>query len=404
MRKSNRRRSGPACLLAGWVVLWAGAGHGQEPAAPPDWVSELPSVQEIRKIQGANVDDTVAKQKATFWVLCEFIQTLTGQFMRNGPTHSPPTLSETRFQEYDREWSRKEGELARMYPGVSGKSVWIQQKYQDSYAFKKATLARFSPVYQRAYWASPRNQAALAAGQREQGTAVAAAHAEATSQALQPGMEGAGKAHIDVSVLGVKLGEPLRYPPCKDEMNGAALFSGLAGVGHGGSETCVGDASANMATGLMGFAQAIAGVKNPAALEGVQVVNVKLADAKCPMWMKAGGACFLLVSVKDGLALGASFMPGADASSRAAVEKQLRSKYAAPHQPTRGDEISCVTLKTGNTVQNAPILIWSVPGLHVTYTPAGNDCLRGKVEVETAYLYGLKTKGQAEQEQSETKI
>jgi hypothetical protein len=36
--------------------------------------------------------------------------------------------------------------------------------------------------------------------------------------------------------------------------------------------------------------------------------------------------------------------------------------------------------------------------------PAFNDCLNGRVEVETAYLHGLKTQGQAEQDQSETKI
>ena len=56
MKTSNRCRSGPAWLFAGCVVLWCEVVHGQATAPAAGWLTELPTVQEVRKIQGENVD------------------------------------------------------------------------------------------------------------------------------------------------------------------------------------------------------------------------------------------------------------------------------------------------------------------------------------------------------------
>ena len=254
-----------------------------------------------------------------------------------------------------------------------------------------ATLA----AYEASSWFQEISQRTEAVKRRQ----AEAAKSDQTKDLLAPDLTAAGRANIDMRVLGIPLGQRLAFPTCQEQTDLTTVFTGLAGVGHGGVQTCVGDTVGTMGAALMQFVQSVTG-PSPAATADVADVPVKLADGDCPPWLKGGGSCLVFMKVQNGYALGATFVPSSDADARRTVVEQLTEKYHVA--PAKAGETECANRY--RVVADAVDLSWSAPGIYATYRPLAGDCLRGRVEIDTMMYHKLQDTAKEQQKRTESKI
>jgi len=183
-------------------------------------------------------------------------------------------------------------------------------------------------------------------------------------------------------------------------MSGGDIFSAMAGIGHGGSETCTGDPATTMAMGIVGLAQMATGTQGPQS--SLSLVPARLADGMCPEWVKVGGSCSVILSVKNGVVLGAALVPGGDNDTQNKVARELGKKYGNP--AGYGDSVECRSNLTGAVTREAKEVLWRLPGLYVTYSPLVTDCKRGRVSVELDYLRKVRASEQSAHMDAEPKM
>ncbi len=204
----------------------------------------------------------------------------------------------------------------------------------------------------------------------------------------------------DRSVFGIELGTRVSLPQCpKSDTNGLADLANVLGMmGKGGSTTCI-DPMMQQAFGAMG---AIAKGFGNTTAQRVKLVGVRLADSKCPRWLRLGGTCNVTLAVVDGRALGASILPGAHPDTRGEIVRALNEKYGA--SPQEEGVSRCENRWSGTVTDKDTILSWSGPGLDVIYEPIIGDCRRGQITIELTELQRLRDAEESARERSQPKL
>lgn len=220
---------------------------------------------------------------------------------------------------------------------------------------------------------------------------------QAAESALQQRVAADKRPGVDRTVFGVELGERLAFPRCTDddEAWGSLPF---VGVGRGGKRTCVGGAMGPAMLRFVETADQLLGLQGSQL--AVKRTVVTLADDRCPEWVRRGGLCGVIVERTEDLVLGATVIPSTEHYDR--VVDQLTEKYGRP--PEYGEKVDCTHRLSGVVTQEANILHWSLPGLHVTYDPIVSDCKRGRIHVELDTLRSLRAREQESREAGEAKM
>lgn len=328
----------------------ASATSNHAPAADMAWLGELPTALAVSvKMEAGGQQNLQANQSYALHVLADYVTARAGQYASE-PSSFPP-VAQLRLRDY-KSWT---DDLDQKLGGTP----------KGSETDRRRVLGYFlSPASVSAYYALP---AARAAGVSAGGKAIAQMVAKDQALAKAKG--------IDLSVFGVRLGEPLQFPECGDDA--ARNFpSALTGMGRGAPETCVGSAGADMATAIIEAAKRASGAKQDPT---TQTVAVMLGESKCPGWVKAGGSCVLHVTLKEGIAVAASFAVSPQ-PAEADVLSRLREKFKAAPKAAGG--LRCSN-NFGASIAGKTH-VWDVPGVHAVYESLGSDCAHGRVEMRSA--------------------
>jgi hypothetical protein len=374
-----------------------GRSNGPQAAAPmapaaatavtdTSWLAAMPSGADASAKLGADA----ARRDGGLETLKDYIDTRLGQKVMFAGSFGPlPPDAVKRWNEYRAAQSQQRVGKAVIANVLSSEA----QRYFDNPKFRLEVLSKLvSPQAAAVY----RNSAAY----KEVEQTAAVQDRAAKNVEFQKQIASEKRAGTDSKVFGIELGESLQLPPCKDETSGGELFSAMAGVGRGGSETCAGDPATTMAMGFLGLAQMATGTQGPQS--SVSPLPARLADKMCPEWVKTGGSCSVILSMQNGVVLGATVVPGGDNDTQAKVVRELGKKYGKP--TGFGDGVECRSNLTGAVTREAKEVLWKLPGLHVTYSPLVTDCKRGRVSVELDYLHRLRANEQAAHEDAEPKM
>jgi hypothetical protein len=165
----------------------------------------------------------------------------------------------------------------------------------------------------------------------------------------------ASKDRVDLSVFGIRLGDPLSLPPC--------------GVSPGGpTDACVVSGPRAMVLSLS--ARAPTG-RLPPRVSGVADVPVQLPASKCPNWLAAGRTgCTVFFTTKGGYTAAAFFPVGGD-SFQDSIEAGLTEKYH--RAPNKYATSPC-------PAPRAKVRVWALSGLRVAYDPVSSRCNRGDAQ------------------------
>jgi hypothetical protein len=188
-------------------------------------------------------------------------------------------------------------------------------------------------------------------------------------------------ANVDMTVLGVPLGQPLTMALCRRQSITDLLFSGGTGYVPGQQFPCA--ESKTVSSGQ------IANSATPAE------ISIDFPDGGCPSW---SNPCEATGLVRSGVLL--SIYIGTNGQTGdPTVSAQLRAKYGKPSVDT------VVTFKNlYNYSANFHQLEWNLPGLHVEYHPFLTDIDIGGVWFETETGHQLRAAGQAVQQKAEPKL
>jgi len=199
-------------------------------------------------------------------------------------------------------------------------------------------------------------------------------------------------------VFGIPLGEPLSLPDCADSLDENAL---QIGTFSSVTETCKEDLLGEIAAGLSGLMlKALLG-PNPEATKYWHQTTVRLADNKCPDWLRGGGSCVLLFTVEGGITIAAALNTPDERFQKKIVEK-LAEKYSKPWRLDPQTMSSCTYPKGAE--HSGDDREWKPPGLHVTYNPLQEDCAHGRVLIETETAYRARLKARQQREDSQSKL
>jgi hypothetical protein len=400
------------------MALVLTATGGRAAVAADWWTAMAPPAQVVSGMTGADKLDTLARQAAALQTLQDVVDTLADtapggawlnrdqQTVRRAYSEALSAAIGAATDITDPGW-KTPGH--RNPPANAPRWQWNEQreKYARDPAFVTDVVTRYGTPEARDRYLATRNarlaenqKAAEAQADKEWALhntgprpkpptpeeAKAAAGKAAAVAHLKGKLNAELGAGVDRKVFGIELGEKLSLPPCKEGVTGTDVVAGLAGVGRGGSRTCVGDVAATLAVAMIEVGTATAGLTGPKST--VAQVPTRLADSMCPAWVRLGGTCNVMLSVHEGLVLGATLVPGTGRDNYTAVMQQLTKKYGKPSR--EGELIQCANNLTGVVTDEARPVYWILPGLQVTYSPLISDCLRGRVVVELDYLKKLR--------------
>jgi hypothetical protein len=384
-----------AAIVLALVCAWTSRASAEDPT---QWLSSLPTVAAVQKsIQGSDPADTALRQDAAFAVLLVFIPEYGG--IKRAP------ISGTRYGEYQSHIPR---------------DTYKANKYFRSADFIASTVSTLiSPEASRSF----QRQLTFRQIVSSNGTPGPAPRAAAPAPRptappppwVQTDVARARDAHVDLAVFGIQLGERLNLPSCGDS-SGRALFSGLVGIGRGGAETCIGDTAGDAAIAAAQMLGALIGAKP--APDGADQVSVGLADSKCPMWLKTGGNCMVVVRTNGGVVVSVAMTPGVDGDAQRKAAEELARKYGPPDPG--GPTVRCtapvtaqgyatdgtlMTAQVGADTHEATGRSWSrVPGLHVSYSPIAATCRSGLIEVDLGSYHQLNVVSRAQNEANEPRL
>jgi hypothetical protein len=340
----------------------------------PHWMDELPSVADVKAaIKGP---DSAARQEAAIGILQDYVEQMTGNDVIT--LQRMPEPARTRWREYvdevDRaEYQRTHIRMGNSTPGGPAQAYFVRPGFRTEILSKWMSpnyLAAYRPGMQgvaatdarradadRA--AETRRAEAAAEAQRNSPEAVAAREAtESTRKAVARNLEDAKRSHVDLSVFGIRLGEPLDLPFCPDPPSEAGSLGAVAGAGT--ASTCFIKTALSLDTLIAQVMAASDPV--PWAANGVAV---KLGHSACPKWVNNG--CTILLNVQHDIPLGAFFNTrGIEATKD--VEKALKEKYPRA-SAQRGGRLQCQNDLTGVVAEDTYERHWQLPGLYVSYSP-----------------------------------
>jgi hypothetical protein len=188
-------------------------------------------------------------------------------------------------------------------------------------------------------------------------------------------------ANVDMTVLGVPLGQALTLALCRRQSITDLLFSGGTGYVPGQQFPCA--ESKTVSSGQ------IPNSATPAE------ISIDFPSGGCPSW---SNPCEATGLVRSGVLL--SIYIGTNGQTGdPTVSAQLRAKYGKPSVDT------IVTFKNlYNYSAQFHQLEWNLPGLHVEYHPFLTDIDIGGVWFETETGHQLRAAGQAVQQKAEPKL
>ena len=205
-----------------------------------------------------------------------------------------------------------------------------------------------------------RATAAAAEAARNAPEAIAARQAtEATRKAVARDLETARRQHVDLSVLGIQLGEPLGLPTCPNAASDAPMMDAF--FGSEVTATCV--VSEQSRVNLMSLQMMSQATSLPWASTAT---IVRLAPSACPSWMDR--MCAVFLNVKNNIPVGA-LLNTRSFEVAATVSKALSKKY--PHAAVKqGRRLQVQKQPHGSRHRgHRCILHLEVPGLYVSYSP-----------------------------------
>jgi hypothetical protein len=176
--------------------------------------------------------------------------------------------------------------------------------------------------------------------------------------APDPSVAKARAAGVDMTLLGLQLGQAVNMPQC--------------------TETGIGDVLGAIFGGSSGPPQTYPCTENEISQSYTFGMfmdkGIEVAPTSCPNWAVP---CTLPSLIRNGLLLGVYMYTGGQPSD-AAVTAALIAKYGKPSQQIP------VTFKNlyGYSAQMTK-LVWTLPGLYVEYDPTTNDINQGQIYVET---------------------
>ena len=399
-RESTHMRSIGVLLatLTSAVVLTAAA------ADPID----VPSAQVLKvAIKSSTPRDTWARQDAAAFVLGNVVRTQAGE---RAKTKAFTSAESARLADLDGFQSAAEKSyLASLPPACNGRDC------EERYAYYRCVSAyELSPSFYRAIFDrffTPDAQKVLApllanAGTVWQGAIAMAPNSHPFESFPAPSRECAGgvspapattaggttgtapvpaqsaqatpsddsirrarAAGVDVTVLGLTLGEPVRLPACPAQ----SIFNIL---GPGIETTCIWNEDplgvAEDITKLFGVTPNADGTRNASMYDLV----IAMPPAKCPDWV---AQCQFRVQLSGGR-LSAVFILTTGLEVQNDVGAALTQKYK---KPTQTSYKRWVNDKTGDTVMSLN-MSWNLPGLNVTLEgyPGGTREAFGSVTIE----------------------
>jgi hypothetical protein len=220
-------------LFAVATVTWLGADAGFAVAQAPDWIGELPTVEQVKKSTPAGKDEreTAVRQSAAFVVWQDAIEAFTKKsfFDLRNADHSAPEVR--RYFEYS---------VASTIDNQQGHVVDAVIAYSDTFPFRREVLGGFlSARSLQTYWDLRRAdllarqarhnafaaQRAAAAMQSSKPAAVqsetsdsrpaASAAPEDNTAELASRDLARAKSPAALEVFGIPLGRPLKLPKCE---------------------------------------------------------------------------------------------------------------------------------------------------------------------------------------------
>ena len=296
-----------------------------------------------------------------------------------------PEPARTRWYEYVSQIGKYEYQRTHVYLGGSDVAGPARAYFLDP-AFRTEILSKWvSPAYLAAYRptmqgvdaAETRRADAMKAAEarrtesdaraadaaadaaRNAPEAIAARQAtEATRKAVAKDLETARRQHVDLSVLGIQLGEPLGLPPCPNAASDAPMMDAF--FGSEVTATCA--VSERSRANLMSLQMMFQATSLPWASTAT---IVRLAPSACPAWMDR--MCAVFLNVKNNIPVGA-FLNTRSFEVAATVSKALSKKY--PHAAVKqGQRLQCQNSLTGVVTEDTHEHHWEVPGLYVSYSP-----------------------------------
>jgi hypothetical protein len=270
------------------------------PGQDQSWTNNLPSVADVKAaIHGP---DSAVRQEAAFAVLREYIESHGGQ---QALLHGSPGTAQVRWIEYFNAAAGDEGRGYKLSPPA--RALFEQP------AFKTETLSKFSG---------------------SEITKTTLARVETDKKSARDG-------HVDLSVFGIPLGEPLQLPACADQSSQYCLATD--------------DAAKLQVVGLL---TSMAGISAPGFSSGAPV---KLPRSHCPRWVFG---CTVSLDLQAGVPVGSFVQTTSDVD---AVDQALVDKYGKAFQQGKG--MSCRNTLTGIVTADAYSREWHLPGLLVVYSP-----------------------------------
>jgi len=214
--------------------------------------------------------------------------------------------------------------------------------------------------------------------------ALVATPATPSAKIVSPDVAIAAKAGVDLSVFGIRLGEPLNLAVCPQQDHGGLgvlqdTMQKLSAAQRAGDTMEDGDPEPLVdntcqprgfyASALLNRIQQGGG----GSVDGADYLLAQVPKDKCPAWLRAGRwRCTLKVAVKDGLVVESSFPVGGE-TWQSTIDTALMKKYAGRSADT-SEVTSCKRRELGLVTQTAKVRAWSMPGLHVRFNPLGGYC------------------------------
>lgn len=225
-------------------------------------------------------------------------------------------------------------------------------------------------------------------------SASAAQPASAAPVAPDPSVAKALAAGVDMTVLGIPLGEAFSMPHCQA---GNDLISQVTTMVQGDVDPA-GLMNQDQPTPCYGA--------NPTELVNGQSYSgipmdtvIKFSDDKCPTWLSG---CEAYGMIRNGLLL-AIYMDPENAAGPDITAAQLRAKYGKPIK----DNTVTFNLTYANGyayAKQVEQLEWDLPGLRVEYSPFMQETQRGMLRIETDTGYQDRLAEQAAQQAKQPKL
>jgi hypothetical protein len=212
-------------------------------------------------------------------------------------------------------------------------------------------------------------------------TAAAAPKANTPPPAPDPSVAKARAAGVDMTALGLQLGQGFSLPQCPQ-----ASIGDVFGAIFGGS------------TGPPPVYPCSQGqVSQPYSFGLTLDKGIEIAPAACPNWVTPN-PCAVSALVRNGLLLGV-YLYTTGQTGDAAVSAALVAKYGKATQ-----QIPVTFKNLYNYSAQFTKLVWTLPGLYVEYDPFTTDINQGQIYIETETGHQLRVAAQQTQQAAGPKL